>query len=315
MDKKKSNEQMMIPKRLELLSAYKGLIGALDTLGNQIRIDNGQVWVTGCNGDDATLTHREGVIDIYSRLSMGKEDDPKETIRRFGVIGGSACVIELAINVNEHKNKLKTAIGEIKRSARADALDDLKNEILDEIKRDPTVRETLRRFGLSNLNIKQTTREICILKEQPKRIGFTYSTESSIVYSLSYKDAIKLAEKKDYLDVINKLKRFGESQRFAIARKQAPFVRANITYLDGKRTVKGRRDQVPAMMPILYPIQDENNLPTHNGVKTEYMMEIEDEKNLKRSKRSKINQDVYVDRDNPVSEVLKLYPLIERQHV
>jgi len=311
----RKNEQDLIAKRLHLLSTYKGLVGALKELSDEIEIDTGQVWVAGCEGDEATLTHRQGVTDIYNRLSMGKHDDPKATIRRFGMIGGSARVIELAVNVNEHKDKLKTAIGEIKRSARADALEGLNKSLLEEMARHPQVKETLRRFGISHLNIKQATRNICILKEQPKRIGFTYSTDSSIVYSLSYQEAIRLAEKKEYLDVIRRIKSMGENQKFAITRKQAPFVRANILYRDGLRSVKGRRDQVPAMMPILYPIQDETSVPVHNGIKTEYMMAIDNENDLKRAKRSKINLDVYVDRDHPVSEVLKLYPLIENRHV
>lgn len=299
------SENELAGLRLQLHAAYTGLIRALTTLAKAIEEDVGFVWVARNDGDAPTFDPRRTIADCYGNLSCDKAD-PKNTDTRFGLIGASPVVLEAAVSVNAQKDILKSAIADIRRHERNDMLSDVYTEVT----RTPLLRDAMRRFGISHINIKQSTRKIGLLSEQPKRVGFTLARRGHIVEKISYEKAIKMSAERGLVEVTNKIESLGPDTEFVRRREQAPHVRANITYHDGLR-IKGRSNQVPAPMPLMYPINPalKNKDPVHNGNVTEILIGLKDDE-IPRDARSRSSLEWYVDIDRPISQTLKLYAKI-----
>lgn len=286
-------------KRIDVIDAYKDLVLALETLGGHLRLDakNGlPAWVQQDEGDDTLAS--DVIISIFQTLTLKKDYEPRESFTLFGLMAASPDTLNQVKIVNLCKKALKEAFIVLKEEERVIKI----ASAYSEIERSPLIREALRAAGLAQLHIKQSTRRIMTLSEMPLRVGFTVSRGSHIVSKLANADAVKLAEKYNNEKLADKIAGLPD-EHVAQLRRLASHVRANITYKDRQRT-KGRPDQVPACMPILYPFDAEQALLTgqvlHNGEQALY--------NLKNSfDKMRLPRGGIIDKSQVISGSLKLY--------
>jgi len=294
-----------ITRRMAIIEAYRDLVDALSLLGDRVLEDAASdlpVWTQ--TGDyDAALTHEARAVKILQLLTYGRAAnviDGRHAETRFGLIAASERTLTQVATVNAVKRHLKEALKDLKDLQR----ESIAKDALDAISRAPIVREALAAARLQRLHIKQSTRKVVVLAEQPLRMGFTIARGSHVVERLSRDRAIKLATDSKNEAAVTRLQALSADIFVARHRKQAPHVRCNLTYSDKSRR-EGRPNQVNAYLPIFYPYTAELEPVKHNGTKVELLLSLDDDTNFRFPRPAE-----RVDHAHPISESLGLYPYL-----
>ena len=284
--------------RIELLESYKALVTALQTFGHCVlTLDQAlPAWVQPLEEDPPGWSHRQAAVDVFQRLLMTPSQDPKQCVQRFGAIGASAQTLEAARDVNAVKKRLAAAYKAIKESEREASLE----QVYDCIVRTPLLKKALHQGGLTGLHVVQATRQIHLLPVRPRKIGFTLCRRSSSVQRLDYETALRKAERAGHADAVATIRAYGPGQAFAIVRRQAPHVRANLSY-DGAVAGSELPRQKLCSMPLLFPAAPGEAMPLHNGPRTLALLGLDED--MARERRN----DSQLALEAPVSEALHLY--------
>lgn len=308
----KSSTDFII-RRMAIIDAYRHLVETLVLLGDALQEDAVATlpcWVQK-NDFDSNRSHTDRAVRILQLLTYGNNDysDGRRAETRFGFVAASANTLQKVADVNAVKITLKNAIKDLKEFSQNNKmpvereLSEITGAALNDISRAPIIREALAAAKIPRLHIKQSTRKIVVLEEQPLRMGFTISHGSHVVRELSRDEAIRLAEKWHNDEAIEQLAPLSPSTAIAQYQSLAKHIRCNIVYADRTHR-QGRPNQVNAYLPIFYP-HDATRAPVkHNALRTESVIELEDAQDRLPRMSTK------VDHRHPFSASLGLYPYL-----
>lgn len=318
LSKEKQNEQEVVRNstefaahRFAIFEAYRSLVETLVLLGDALLEDAAAgipCWVQASE-DDTKLSHEDRAVRILQLITYGKKDygnDGRHAETRFGFVAASEHTLEKVALANKAKQTLKDAIKALKEFAEKNKLkadreiEQATDEVLEQLQRAPIIRETLAAAKIARLHIKQSTRKIVVLDEQPLRLGFTVSRGSHVVRKLTRDKAIKVATTWHNKEAVDKLHALNEKTPVAQYQQLTKHVRCNIIYKDRARQEE-RPDQVSAYMPIFFPFDKNSVAIKHNGVRTEMNVALEDEED--RLPRASTR----VDHAKPISPSLGFY--------
>lgn len=294
---------------LRLIEHYKALLDELTLLGNSIKADvlSGlPCWVQTTHSDEHA-PHTERAISILQNVTYPKDmisGDGRRVETRFGLVAASDYTIEKVIRVNQVKESLKQGFKTLKNldGMSRDNYNFVTDKISESMTRSPIVRQALARAGLQKVHIKQSTRTIPLLDEQPLRIAFTHTTGSHSVRKITGREAKAMADNHSH-KLANSLSGLDDNMTVYWYRKLAAHVRANLTYTD-RQKLESRPDQVGGYLPIFYPYNVNKDPVIHNGQKVEALLSLDiTDQRLPRTNYK-------VDLANPISEKLGLYPAL-----
>jgi hypothetical protein len=236
------------------------------------------------NSSSLKTSAREQACAIISQLQYTNHQAPREIIVCPGFIGACNHTLNLAKILNDSKERFKRSILALK-TAKIPTTDHILGERINNILRIPTTTETLKRFGLSRLQLKQCYRKIPILDDIPEKISWTWANTRSIK-KITVLQAQALLQKKGddpgILIQLNKLSTLDLQEELAIVQELAPHLRANIVF--GKEA-SFQRTMIKAPIPIFFPATSQSALPKFSPPKEK------SGKNESRSKRSDIKLD------------------------
>lgn len=185
--------------------------------------------------------------------------DGRETRSYFGLMGLNKQGVEQLKNINLSKDELRAQIVAFKKQD-PNAWLDMQPSFG---QRNKTLNNELQDTGLARLHLKQTHRHIPLLDEQPEKIGFSWYTSGRSIKRLDKKQALKQLEQLNtgqahIQQQIEKLSTLPDYESLAQVQNQAPIMRANILFADGKRK------SMNLSLPIFYPIDPQAEFPIHN---------------------------------------------------
>ncbi len=118
------------------------------------------------------------------------------------------------------------------------------------------VQEQLTDSGLVRLHIKQFSRQVPILYDEPARISFTWYQSGRSIKRLTRDDVLQRLERLgvDQPHIATQYRRVAQlpvAEELAQVQQQAPLIRANVRFQDGSRKAFN------AALPVFFPVSDE----------------------------------------------------------
>jgi hypothetical protein len=164
-----------------------------------------------------------------------------------GVIGASTETMNLARALNDAKARFKASVTNLREVA-----EDGRAEI----------RQVLFEAGHPDLSLRQAYRMILITPSTPLRIGFTWTTATRSVKSITRSAAEEylystLREEWRLNQAINTLHRLPAEAPLYMVHEVKPHLRANITLAEDQRRI------IMAHSPILIPLAENQAPPLH----------------------------------------------------
>ncbi len=287
-------EKELKAHRVALLDAYITLTRSLMDLGQSIRDDIAPAWIEDTVSSTPATVIREKIIGVYQAINIHNPAEPRNTLSHYGLIGVNNDTLAQAKRVNIAKKNLSDVVALIKHSVRKTSLE----ETLHHMQGNKELRTILNAIGAKKLHLRQSTRRITLLPNEPRRVGFTLTRQSRIVEKLSFSETARLIDAHNFENVANHLATLPASTTFYRIRKQAAHVRANIVTHDGHRY------QRTASMPLMYP-RESSTLVVHNGLALDATKNLDDTA-FNRLNRSRL--DDLIDYSSPLCDALHLYP-------
>jgi hypothetical protein len=263
--------QQILERRVVAWTAYEQLKEAIDALTTAIQRDNHRPAMayhlpyqgTGDDGeptgmpawDEAPLQGEEArrhASTEIARTTCYYHQHPRTVIRAPGVIAASNETLAAAAELNTAKQAFQQAAKAISPRTKT--------------------RARILREMVPRISLKQISRQLVALEAKPERIHFTWMTQDSSVRALSVRTLDRELGQRlvqgapEHIDpdawqamiehARQCLAELPESERIAIRRPVAPFVRAHIYR-------NGRRQPVSAPLPIVYPDDGDGLVETH----------------------------------------------------
>ncbi len=181
---------------------------------------------------------------IYSNIWVEDgANDARETPIVVGIIEASAASINMAIQINETKSRLKALFMELRKDG---------DPCLSRAGQDKAFRRYLCEIGLGRISLRQVYRHITCLSVRPRSIAFSLSTRGKSITRMSPLQAISLLEKSGmsgtHIDIqMNRLHALDDDYPLAQIQRLAAYYKSNIRYEDGCR------ETIPVFMPMLVP--------------------------------------------------------------
>lgn len=203
---------------------------------------------------DTVDSHRARAAKIYQQFQYLDTQAPREIIVCAGFLGASEKTIKAAERVNDHKEKFKQSMIQL-RQANISPKDNWLTTQFENLlhKRANITHETLEKMGLARLHLKQCYRKIPILQHAPHKITWTWA-HTKAIKRITAKEAYALLSKKAALPGIQvqlaKLAQIPQNEALAIVQELAPHLRTNLVIKHNNDEVE--RKMIKGPVPILF---------------------------------------------------------------
>lgn len=271
------------PPTTRLSACLQSLVSAQEVLCHQMtEHPPSYLWMAGGLAIDALDAAFFALTDIWR---TGDGIDPRSTPTHPGLVIADEPVLSAARSLNEAKKALAEAVAELRPARRTAFASEAQHMIGHH-----DIRNRLARLGAGRLSLKSACRQVVVCDAPIDRVGFTWSSQSKSVKSMTAGDALKTLLNDRSADPrhIEALMALPADEKLAQVQKLAPMLRANIVYANGQRET--RRAQLPFFAPK-GSRPPEHNFPSLTGP--------EKSNRLRRSDRCL--------QDSPYIEGLRLY--------
>ena len=189
-------------------------------------------------------------------LCYQEDQDGRETRIYPGLIALNREQITLAAEVNMAKDQFRKVVHTMKEE------DSVRwREIQGQLaRRYQGLNEAMSREGLSRLHLKQVFRHIPLVVKRPDRVGFSWYTSGRSIQRITKQEAwdrlTQLNTESAHIRIqMERLSALSDNEPLARVQRQAPVLRANLVFADG------RRKSMNVSLPLLFPSQGVNELP------------------------------------------------------
>lgn len=194
--------------------------------------------------------------DLLLDLWYQEDQDGRETRLYPGLIALNREQITLAAEVNLAKDQLRKVVQQLKEADNAQWRD-VQGRLA---RRYQVLNEFLGREGLARLHLKQAYRHLPLVVKRPDRVGFSWYSSGRSIARISKAQAwerlVKLNTEAAHIRIqMERLAALPDNEPLARVQRQAPVLRANLVFTDG------RRKSMNASLPLLFPNQGSNDLP------------------------------------------------------
>lgn len=250
--------------RLEVLDAFFSLTQAISNLCDAINQDSDLIaWVQDhiLFPADVRVSARQKACAILNQLQYTDDQAPREIIVCAGFVGASKHTLNLAILLNECKDRFKKSVLALKSAKISPSDPALTEKIHSVLSRSLSTAITLKSAGLSRLHLKQCYRKIPILKDKPCKISWTWAHTRAINKITVLKAREMLCKKGDDPGIkiqLQKLNFMSPEEHLAIVQELAPHLRANVVF--SKDNVV-QRMMIKGPIPILFPCDSQTPYP------------------------------------------------------
>ncbi|BCE03319.1 hypothetical protein [Marinicellulosiphila megalodicopiae] len=218
--------------------------------------------------------------DIYYQ----SEGDGRLSKSYWGLVGVDSKTILKLETINTLKKAFQTSVIALKTSNENDWMNIYQN-----INSRPSIiKQSFNLADLSRLHLKQTYRQIPILRAQPSKVSFSWYSSGRSIKRLTKQQVLEkllnLGEDKIHIQMqINNLLSVDDSH-FAQIQTQAPLIRTNILFPDQQTQA------INTSLPIFFDLSDPDHFP--------YVSELPETPSLKRTRKvrsdSKIQTDIFL---------------------
>ncbi|WP_027856996.1 hypothetical protein [Marinobacterium jannaschii] len=238
-----------------ILERFEALVDSLRQLSAGILNDPLPAWVP-----DAADNPRSIIANIYSDIWYQEEGDGRATRSLHGLVAASEHTLRQAHKVNAAKHQLQRAVQAYRTLTSPSALpDELHN-------RAAQLSEHLQHQGLARIHLKQCYRDIPVLQSCPDHVGFNWYCSGRSIRKVSIADAeqmlLQLDSRQPHIQrQLAALASLPSNEQLAQVQQLAPVMRANIVWKTETETIRKARN---CSLPLLFPIDKEQNFPDHN---------------------------------------------------
>jgi hypothetical protein len=253
--------------RIDVLNSFLNLEKSLIKLSAAVLDDSNLIgWLESAPLQPTTpeqIILRKRALAAIQQLEYHEEQAPKEILVLAGFLGASPETLNVVSELNNRKKAFKQSVLKLKYakiSLKCPYLQNLFEETLH--KRSQFTQNTLKRFGLSRLHLKQCYRSLPILSSAPHTISWTWANTRSIK-KISQDQAINrlesLGSDEAIRSQINKLGYLAPSEQLAIVQELAPHLRANIRFIN--KNMEENRIMIKGPVPIFFPADQKTPWP------------------------------------------------------
>lgn len=185
-----------------------------------------------------------------------EDQDGRETRIYPGLIALNHEQITLAAELNLAKDQFRKTVQTIKNDHSAQW-----REVQGALtRRYQNLNERLSREGLVRLHLKQVFRHLPLVVKRPDRVGFGWYSSGRSITRITKKEAwdklVQLNTDATHIQIqMQRLASLPDHEPLARVQRQAPVLRANLVFADG------RRKSMNVSLPLLFPSQGFNELP------------------------------------------------------
>ncbi|GGX51215.1 DNA replication terminus site-binding protein [Saccharospirillum salsuginis] len=194
--------------------------------------------------------------DLLLDLWYQEDQDGRETRIYPGLIALNREQITLAAEVNMAKDQFRKVVHAMKEE------DSVRwREIQGQLaRRYQGLNEAMSREGLSRLHLKQVFRHMPLVVKRPDRVGLSWYTSGRSIQRITKQEAwdrlTQLNTESAHIRIqMERLSALPDNEPLARVQRQAPVLRANLVFADG------RRKSMNVSLPLLFPSQGVNELP------------------------------------------------------
>lgn len=194
--------------------------------------------------------------DLLLDLWYQEDQDGRETRIYPGLIALNREQITLAAEVNLAKDQFRKVVHAMKEE------DSVRwREIQGQLaRRYQGLNDAMSREGLSRLHLKQVFRHMPLVVKRPDRVGFSWYTSGRSIQRITKQEAwerlTQLNTESAHIRIqMERLATLPDNEPLARVQRQAPVLRANLVFADG------RRKSMNVSLPLLFPSQGVNELP------------------------------------------------------
>ena len=198
----------------------------------------------------------EALMDLWYL----EDQDGRETRVYPGLIALNHEQITLAAELNLAKDQFRKTVQSIKDNHSVKW-----REIQGALtRRYQNLNERLSREGLVRLHLKQVFRHVPLVVKRPDRVGFGWYSSGRSITRITKKDAweklVQLNTEAAHIQIqMQRLAALPDNEPLARVQRQAPVLRANLVFADG------RRKSMNVSLPLLFPSQGFNELPAFSA--------------------------------------------------
>lgn len=209
-------------------------------------------WIAPWSETGRTFELEDALLDLWYL----DDQDGRETRVYPGLVALNHEQITLAAELNLAKDHFHKTVQTLKER------DSVKwREIQGMLtRRYQNLNEQLSREGLVRLHLKQVYRHIPLVVKRPDRVGFSWYSSGRSISRITKKEAwdrlVQLNTEATHIQIqMQRLASLPDNEPLARVQRQAPVLRANLVFADG------RRKSMNVSLPLLFPSQGINALP------------------------------------------------------
>lgn len=236
----------------QLFDEFERLRRSISTFSRSVHQYDSAHWIAPWNGAVRAPDLEDLLLDLWYQ----DDQDGRETRVYPGLIALNREQITLVAEVNMAKDRFRNRVQSIKT---ADSVHwrELQGQLA---RRYKGLNDALGREGLTRLHLKQVFRHIPLVVKRPDRVGFSWYSSGRSIQKITKADAwerlIKLNTESAHIRIqMERLASLPDSEPLARVQKQAPLLRANLVFADG------RRKSLNVSLPLMFPSQGINELP------------------------------------------------------
>lgn len=232
----------------ELTYLFDDWLAVTRRLRELIRQDVPQSWMWGSHHLNQTI---QSLCDSLTDVWYLDGQDGRATRRHIGVAKVGPVTLDLLARTNELRTEFHQELLQIKKT-QPDIWLETSTRLA---RRARAVQDDLQSEGLVRLHLKQFSRTLPLLAERPDKISFTWYRSGRSIKRFSRNEVLQKLEnlgvEKTHIDIqYRKVASLPVTEVLAQVQEQAPLIRANVRYPDGKR------EAFNAAMPIFIPMEE-----------------------------------------------------------
>ena len=238
----------------ELISALEDMHQHLSQFSQQLCQSRLPYWLPGDQ-----VNSLQSSAALYTDIWYRDGQDGRTTRSQHGLIGADETLIKTALQVNQSKQLFQQLASHYKLSQDGELQHTLTH-------RCSFLAETLQRHGYARLHLKQCYRQIPVITETPKKIGFSWYTSGRSIKQLTPQQALERLQQMDtsqtHIQIqIDALGHLGPADMLAQLQPQVPVMRANLIWKSEERMIRKAQN---VSLPMLISLREGAALPEHN---------------------------------------------------
>ncbi|MHA7878353.1 MAG: DNA replication terminus site-binding protein [Saccharospirillum sp.] len=209
-------------------------------------------WMAPPPGSNRAPELEDALLDLWYL----EDQDGRETRIYPGLVALNHEQMTLAAELNLAKDHFRKTVQMVK-AEHSTRWREIQGRLT---RRYSSLNEQLSREGLVRLHLKQVFRHLPIVVKRPEKVGFGWYSSGRSITRISKQDAwdrlTQLNTESAHIQIqLQRLASLPDNEPLARVQRQAPVLRANLVFADG------RRKSMNISLPLLFPSQGHTDLP------------------------------------------------------